>query len=479
MNVPNNILEVKLGEEFYAFDGDKVEQILRVPPITPVPLSDRKIRGVSSISGKIVTILDMGMILGGQQVDVSHTDTRILTVKLGESTYGILVDEVLIMTSIVPENYEAVEKEGEKIGGFYKQDEAIYQIINEQEAISDISLVSFKGIQLDGIVKDESLEGTKSTQGTDNTERYLFMSLADESFAVTLEVTREIIFVPEHITPVKEAGRGVMGVITLRDELITAIDLRVVLGFESAKISEYSRFLIVNQNGKSLALLVDSIEEVKDVALSLVEKLPARFSESKIEAIYKAKDGITSLIDKEFVLSLINEYYIEDNDMLLSSDEKKQEESDDEDASEIAVFSVNKEEFALDIEDVQEIIKFTNVTPVPEAPSYVDGVINLRGLVIPIFSLPERLGFVKNISENSKILVCNFGGERIGLLVDDVNEILFVDNEAVSESDSQDVLFSQIITLDGGKRIILKLRTTALINKQTLEEIRLIKKEHQ
>lgn len=480
MNIPNNILEVKLGEEFYAFDGDKVEQILRVPPITPVPLSDSTVKGVSSISGKIITVLDMGLILGGEPIDEKKTDARILTIDNNGSTYGVLVDEVLVMTSIDPSKYEAVENEGEKIAGFYKQDNTIYQIIDSSIAIDSVNLMSFKAMQVDGTkkgdgVEDESLNEISSK---DETQRYLFMTLESETFAVSLEVTREIIFVPEHVTPVKEAGYGVMGVITLRDELITAIDLRTILGFNSAQNTSESRFLILNQEGKSLALLVDSIQEVKDIEMSLVEQLPERFSDSKLEAIYKSKEGITSLIDKNFLIGLIKEYYIEDNDSNRSDTDGTSIENIDNDASEIAVFSVNNEEFALEIEDLQEIIKYTEVTPVPEAPPYVDGVINLRGVVIPIYSLPERLGFEKNITLSSKILVCSFGGERLGLLVDDVNEILFVDSKDVSSSDSKDVLFSDVITLDNGKRVILKIRTTALVDKQTFDEIRIINQEH-
>ena len=67
------------------------------------------------------------------------------------------------------------------------------------------------------------------------------------------------------------------------------------------------------------------------------------------------------------------------------------------------------------------------------------------------------------------------GEERIGLLVDDVNEILFVDDKYVSKSDSEESLFSDVITLNEGKRVILKLRTKSILDEDTLKEIKLIK----
>jgi purine-binding chemotaxis protein CheW len=469
MSIPHNILGVKIEGEFYAFDGDRVEQILRVPHITPVPLSDEAIIGVSSISGKIITVVDTGLILGGKQIDYKNPNARILTIDYQGATYGVLVDEVLVMTTLDRSNYEAVEKGNGKITGFYKQSDAIYQIIDESAAISTLSLLSFAPTTVDKIENKNSLSDDALLRSNLETQRYLFLKLGNESFAISLEITREIIFVPEKITPVKEAGFGVLGVIVLRGELITAIDLRKTLGFDTSKKARENRLLILNKDGKSLALLVDSIEEVKDVELNLVETLPNRFSDSKIEAIYKAKAGITSLVDKSYLVSMIEEYYIEDNDQMGS---QKNEHSMDEDAVEIAVFKIATEEYALEIEDLQEIIKYTKETPVPEAPQFVDGIINLRGVVIPIFSLPERLGFAKNITTSTKILVCNINREKLGLLVDDVSEILFVNKSLISASDSSNSLFNGVITLNDGKRIILKIETENIITQKLTEEIK-------
>ncbi len=143
--------------------------------------------------------------------------------------------------------------------------------------------------------------------------------------------------------------------------------------------------------------------------------------------------------------------------------------------NEIAAFQINDEEFALDIHDVQEIIKYTAITAIPEAPQYIDGVINLRGVVIPIVSLPDRLGFKKEIKPKSKILICDIKGEKIGLFVDDVNEIMFIDDKYVSKSSSENTLFSEVVTLDEGKRVILKLRITEVLDDSTLESIKTIK----
>lgn len=482
MSIPNNILSVKIGKELFAFDGFDIEQILRVPAITSVPLTQSGIRGVASISGRTVTIVDMAIVLASGSIDEKQTDARVLTVKYNDVEYGILVDEVLEMETVHEDNYEVSTKEDSKISGLYKKEEEIYKVISISTSIKSLTLVDYKPVQLAKFDdKDNSKDKNSSSQIADNsTKRCIFLTLGNENFAISLEIAREIIFIPENITPISEAGHGVMGMITLRNELITALDLKKLINVPAKNNNceienKENRLLILSYQGKSLALLVDSISEVKDIPLKDTETLPERFIDSKIESIYKAQDQIVSIISSSYLKEKINEFTIEEELTNSGNDEESTDKKgDDTTMNEVAAFQINNEEFALEIQDVQEIIKFTEVTPIPEAPKFVDGVINLRGLVIPIVSLPERLGFKKQINSKSKILICNIEEEKIGLLVDDVNEIMFIDDKNVSKSSSEDSLFSEVITLDDGKRIILKLRISEVLDDKTLESIKMI-----
>jgi purine-binding chemotaxis protein CheW len=480
MSIPNNILSVKIGNELYAFDGDKVEQILRVPAITKMPLTQNGLRGISSISGKVVTMIDMGIILGHTKIDTSKVDARVLTIKCDGSDYGILVDEVLGMESVDEENYEESQKENTKISGLYKRSNKIYQIIDECVAVNSLTLLSYKPLEVDkfGQTGDNNLSEQSNSSHDGKSDRFLFLTLGNEEFAISLDIAREIIFLPEHITPISEAGYGVMGMITLRGELIVAIDLKKVIGVpEKSNLTDEDkkeyRLLILSYKGKSLAILVDGISEVKDIYSKDMEILPDRFADSKIESVFKSPKSIVSIVSKKYLTEILEEYSIEEEEIKTHDESLETMKQEDNNMSEIAVFQISKEEYSLDIEDVQEIIKYTEVTPIPEAPQFVDGVINLRGVVIPIISLPERLGFDKKIDSKSKILVCTIKGEKIGMLVDDVNEIMFIEDKYISQSQSSDAVFSEIITLDGGKRIILKLKISNIVDDDTINSIKI------
>lgn len=94
---------------------------------------------------------------------------------------------------------------------------------------------------------------------------------------------------------------------------------------------------------------------------------------------------------------------------------------------EVIAFRVQEDEYCVDIMSVREIRGWTPATRLPHAPSYVRGVINLRGAVLPIIDLANRLGFpMTEPSERNVIIVAQMEGQLFGLLVDAVSDIMTV-----------------------------------------------------
>src|SRR5512147_1018792 len=88
-------------------------------------------------------------------------------------------------------------------------------------------------------------------------------------------------------------------------------------------------------------------------------------------------------------------------------------------------FNIGSEEFGVDILKVQEINRMVEITRVPQAPHYVEGVINLRGKVIPIVDLRKRFNLqMKEYDKNTRIVVVDIGGTIMGMIVDAVSEVL-------------------------------------------------------
>ncbi|GGN58383.1 chemotaxis protein CheW [Novosphingobium indicum] len=97
---------------------------------------------------------------------------------------------------------------------------------------------------------------------------------------------------------------------------------------------------------------------------------------------------------------------------------------------ELITFEVAGQIFALDIMAIREIRAWTPVTPMPRVPSYVAGVVNLRGTVLPVIDLAARLGWTPTeATPRHAIIVCQVNGQSQGLIVDSVSDIVALDTD--------------------------------------------------
>ena len=100
----------------------------------------------------------------------------------------------------------------------------------------------------------------------------------------------------------------------------------------------------------------------------------------------------------------------------------------------LVVFGLGKEEFGIDISRVREIVRLQNITAIPQSMDFVEGIVNLRGQIVPIVDLCKRFDMVGAgaMEEASRrIIVVNMEDQNIGILVDGVSEILRIPDEAI------------------------------------------------
>ncbi len=95
------------------------------------------------------------------------------------------------------------------------------------------------------------------------------------------------------------------------------------------------------------------------------------------------------------------------------------------------VFTIAGEEFGIELDRVVEIVRPQRATPLPKVPTFISGVINLRGTIIPVMDLRKRLN-VKPSSPRERIIITRMHGEKIGLLVDTVKEIINIEKEQIA-----------------------------------------------
>ncbi|MDZ7374177.1 MAG: chemotaxis protein CheW [candidate division KSB1 bacterium] len=138
-----------------------------------------------------------------------------------------------------------------------------------------------------------------------------------------------------------------------------------------------------------------------------------------------------------------------------------------EELLQLTVFTVGDEEYGVDILRVRAIERLSEITKVPHAPPYVDGVINLRGKIIPVVDLRKRMGLEpRPLDKSAKIVVVECGDETVGLRVDGVREVLRVPSsqtEPPPDLATQDVDYiERLAKLDG--RLILVLNVERILD---------------
>lgn len=103
----------------------------------------------------------------------------------------------------------------------------------------------------------------------------------------------------------------------------------------------------------------------------------------------------------------------------------------------LVVFDLARESYGVNIGKVSEIIRMQEITKVPRTPEYVEGVINLRGKIIPVIDLRKMFGLVVGEqNKENRTVVVDIGGQNIGIIVDAVTEVLRIASDSVEPPSS-------------------------------------------
>lgn len=106
-----------------------------------------------------------------------------------------------------------------------------------------------------------------------------------------------------------------------------------------------------------------------------------------------------------------------------------------EEIVQLCAFMVGNEEYVVDIMRIGEIIQPLRITAVPHAPDSIEGVVNLRGAIVPVVDLRRRLSLPPApATKKTKYLICQVGGRRVGLVVDAVTEVLRIPRSSIKRT---------------------------------------------
>jgi purine-binding chemotaxis protein CheW len=141
----------------------------------------------------------------------------------------------------------------------------------------------------------------------------------------------------------------------------------------------------------------------------------------------------------------------------------------------LVIFQLGREEFAVEVTQVREIIRMQDITRMPKAPSFVEGIINLRGQIIAVLDLAQRLSLeAAERGSETRIIVVEAGDVKVGMIVDSVSEVMRINEDEVEPSpalaaDVEAVYLKGVVKQDN--RLIILLDLTRILATEEMMEL--------
>jgi purine-binding chemotaxis protein CheW len=424
-----------LGEEEFGFDIMSVQEIIRQPKLSRIPMAPAYVEGVANLRGMILPIIDTRTRFGMARAE--DTDrTRVLVVDVDGNKTGLRVDRVRQVTRVLQQQMEPpppVIREGmhsDYLESVVKLDEGkrIIMALNPK-AICKVSQEDGQKLAKTQIETATTTEQAKSTTDDQSVTQLVTFKLGLEEFAFQMERVREILRV-ERPSEVPGTPKHVLGVLTVRGNILPVIDLRVMLGLSSLESEVIAEATDLGARFK--AWLTTAAETVRSGA----GKLDASGAETVRKWMADCNTSSQALME---ILSKMRTA----NDRLLRGVAQTQ--------------SLTASEPAKALEYFQQ-----------EAAASAQLVVQL---------LEEFQKSVKeNIREDQRLIVVQTNGSLLALLVDKVREVLNMPKRQIDPppqnlSETRNVELSGIAKLENGKRLILLLDADHLIKGQELEKL--------
>ena len=471
----------------FAFDLDDVREILRLPRLVEMPLAPRSLLGLANLRGVVLPVINLANLLGRVTNKPSETSRVIV---IGDEGYvGFLVDAI---DNIVALPGSKIENADAGAGGVNA--DFLRGAIKGEEGHDTIRILDparllrheFAQLEKSAERGPTALEASKPLNSAVPDKQHLvsFVSfeLHRQEYGLPLESVEEIIPLPAHVSDIARAETAVLGVVTLRGRLLPLVSLRALLGLPSDVAPEARGKVLVLSIGQAIVgLVADRTREIIYADANSIDPAPALLTrgegDAEVTAICRLDSGrrLVGLLapDRLFRSDLARRVLLEQRQ---SSDIHAVETDGDLMAdAQFVIFRIGSQEYGLPIEAVREIARPPEqVTKLPRAPDFIDGVMNLRGVVVPIVDLRRRLELagaedVKERKGTQRILVLSFDGEPTGFLVDGVSEVLRLASEAIKPapdvSSEQMKLIDRIANLDRLGRMILLVNPAQLLDR--------------
>jgi purine-binding chemotaxis protein CheW len=481
-------------DETFAVSLAEVQEIIRMPDVVRLPLSPASLEGLANLRGAVLPVLNLRTVFCVEPC--LHDDaTRVVVLDQG-SPVGLIVDRMANVVTVEADRIEQVEAisasvdSGLLVGMIKGADGAMVMILDARALVRreiraiDKAMAAGENHSLRALDADDAGAG-----GSDEIQLVSFV-VAGQEYAFPIDHVQEIVQVPALVTRVPNAPAYVLGVITLRDRLLPLVSLRSLFRLPAKELSETDRIVVIALAGGkgTVGVVMDSVKEVLRVGRAVVDAMPALLARDQdlqdITAICRLDAG------KRLVSVLSAERMFQNAPALAEIAESARDRPEEalmdqrsvatgiDEEEQFVVFRLLAEEYGVAIDAVQEIVRVPEqLTQVPKTPDFIEGVVNLRGTVLPVIDQRRRFGLpATERNDRQRIMVFTIHGARTGFIVDSVSEVMRIARAAIGPapnlSEEQQRLIRRVANLEAQKRMILLLDTDELLDRGEANQLK-------
>jgi len=483
--------------ETYAVPLAEVQEIIRLPEMVEVPLAPRALAGLANLRGSVLPVASLRRLFS--LPDRGHDDaTRVVVVNRAgghgsgqEITSGFVVDRMASVITAEAGEIEGADgltasAEADLLSGVIKRSAGMVMIIDLSRLLQRSgSGRGGGGRNPEGPAEFGAAAAVRAEGDASDETQLVSFELAGQEYALPIEHVQEIVQVPEVVSELPNAERHLIGVINLRDRLLPLVSLRTLFGLPAAPLGEQNRIVVVSLGAASVGIVTDTVKEVLRVARAVVDPLPELLANGgslrEVESICRLNGGkrLVSILSAGRLFDttqLSGDGAVEEGTMQETRGGTEAARADEEE--QFVVFRLADEEYGVPIEAVHEIVRVPEqLTHVPRTPAFIEGVVNLRGAVLPVvdqrrrFQLPDA-----ERNDRQRIMVFAIAGVRTGFIVDSVSEVLKIPRSAIVPApdlaQDDDNAVERIANLADAKRIILMVNVDRLLSRHEVADLK-------
>ncbi|KQS80054.1 chemotaxis protein CheW [Methylobacterium sp. Leaf361] len=501
-----------VARETYAVPLAEVQEIIRLPDMVDVPLAPPALAGLANLRGSVLPVASLRRLF--ELPDRVHDDaTRVVVVGQGAGqgggaggTSGFVVDRMASVITAEPGEIEGTDgltatAATELLAGVIKRPAGIVLIIDlgrllqrsgSGRAGAEGGLGGSGGRNAVGPIEAGGAASARpeGEAGLSDEIQLVSFELAGQEYALPIEQVQEIVQVPDRVSELPKAERHVIGVINLRDRLLPLVSLRALFGLPGVPLGEQNRIVVVasRESAGSVGIVTDTVKEVLRVPRAVVDPLPDLLTQGdalrEVEAICRLGGGkrLVSILSAARLfattgiagglagLGAAEEGPVQERQTATAPTRADEEEQ-------FVVFRLADEEYGVPIDAVHEIVRVPEqLTHVPRTPGFIEGIVNLRGAVLPVvdqrrrFRLPEAAR-----NDRQRIMVFVIAGVRTGFIVDSVSEVLKIPRSAIVSApdlaQDDDSAVERVANLAAAKRIILMVNVDRLLSRHEVADL--------